>query len=360
MRKLLPLSLLILIIAGCAGKANKKIAEVPHFCIPDSLFSSIKVDTIFYRPVINEFRLSGKVSYNQDEVVKIYPLVSGNVLDVKTSLGDYVNKGQVLAVIKSAEMAGFENDLITARSNLAVTEKNFAATEDMFKGGISSEKEYTAAQKELDKAHSELKRAETVLSIYGTDKQTDFIVKAPISGYIVEKFINPNMQIRADNSNNLFTISDLKSVWIMANVYETDISSIKLNEKASITTLAYPDKTFIGIIDKIYNVLDPDNKTLKIRIQLDNKEGLLKPEMFASVIVQEKLNKTLLAMPANSVVFDQNQFWAIIFNSKCDLEARKIEIFSSNRIYSYVNSGLKPGDKIISNLQLLIYNALKQ
>jgi cobalt-zinc-cadmium efflux system membrane fusion protein len=292
--------------------------------------------------------------------VKIYPLVSGNVLEVNTTLGDYVTKGQILAVIKSAEMAGIENDLITARSNLAVSEKNLAASEDMYKSGISSEREYTSSQKDFEKAQSELRRAETILSIYGTDKQTNFIVKAPISGYIVEKYINPNMQIRADNGNNLFTISNLKSVWILANVYESDISNIKLAEKASVTTLAYPDKTFNGTIDKIYSVLDPDNKTLKVRIQLDNEAGLLKPEMFASVIVQEKLNKTMLAMPANSIVFDQNQYWAIVYSDKCKVEARKINIYVSNRTYSYINTGLKPGEMVISNLQLLIYNALKQ
>jgi membrane fusion protein, heavy metal efflux system len=321
MRKIVTFLVIFSMIVACTSKSGIKTVETSRFCIPDSLLHSILIDTLFLRPVINEFRLSGKVSYNQDEVVKIYPLVSGNVLEVKTTLGDYVMKGQVLAVIKSAEMAGIENDVVTARSNLAVSEKNFAASEDMYRSGITSEKEYTATQKELEKAQSELKRAETILSIYGTDKQTNFIVKAPISGYVVEKFINPNMQIRADNGNNLFTISDLKTVWILANVYESDISNIKLTEKASVTTLAYPDKIFNGSIDKIYNVLDPDNKTLKVRIQLDNEEGLLKPEMFASVIVQERLNKTMLAMPANSVVFDQNQFWAIVYNDKCKVEA---------------------------------------
>jgi len=360
MRKFYAFLLIVLTIGGCTNKIKNQTAEAPHFCIPDSLLHLIRIDTLYSRPVINEFRLSGKVSYNQDAVVKIYPLVSGNVLDVKISLGDYVDKGQVLAIIKSAEVAGFENDLISARSNLAVSEKNYAAAEDMYKSGISSEKDFISTQKELDKARSELKKTETILSIYGTDNQSNFVVKSPISGYVVEKFINPNMQIRSDNGNNLFTISDLKSVWIMANVYETDIAHIKVNEKATVTTLAYPDLKLIGVIDKIYSVLDPDNKTLKVRIQLDNTKGLLKPEMFASVIVQERLDKSMLAVPANSVVFDQNQFWAVVYTSKCQVEARKLDIFATNHIYSYVNSGLNPGDKIISNLQLLIYNALKQ
>ena len=360
MNKTVTILLIVIHLTACTNKVNKGITETQHFCIPDSLLHSIKVDTIYERPVLNEFRLTGKVTYDQDAVVKIYPLVSGNVLEVKASLGDYVSKDQVLAVIKSGEMAGFENDLVSARSNLVVAEKNFSAAEDMFKSGITSEKEFTATQKELDKARSELKKAETILSIYGNDKQTNFIVKAPISGYVVEKFITPNMQIRADNSNNLFTISDLKKIWIMANVYETDIAHIKVNEKATVTTLAYPEMVFRGVIDKVYSVLDPDNKTLKVRIQLDNRDGLLKPEMFASVIVQEKLNKEMLAMPSNSVVFDQNQFWAVVYKGPCDVEARKLDIFATNHVYSYVISGLNPGDKIISNLQLLIYNALKQ
>ncbi len=346
-----------LVVTGCSLSYKEPAIADNKFCIPDSILSQITVDTISVKPIIEELNLIGKVTYDQDKVVKLYPMVSGNVIDVKVSLGDYVEKGQVLAVVKSTEITGAENDIVTAQSNLAVSEKNLAAMEDMYKSGITSEKDYTSALKETEKARSELNKAKTVLSIYG-GKQSDYIVSSPISGYIVEKFVNPNMQIRPDNATNLFTISDLRKVWVLANVYESDISNIKMGAKASITTVSYPDKKYTGYIDKIYNLLDPDNKTMKVRIQLDNKDNLLKPEMFAKVIIHQVKDSAMLAVPSKSIVFDRDKYWVMVCNDKCNVQTKQVDIVESSNLYAYVRSDVKPGEKVITNLQLFIYNAL--
>src|ERR1035437_1492777 len=231
-------------LTNCSSTKNEEgKTDAAQFCLPDSIMKQIAIDTVQMKPVYDELKVVGKISFDQDKVVRIYPLVSGTVLEVKVSLGSYVEKGQVLAVIKSSEMAGAENDKVSANANVAIAEKNFAAAADMYKSGILSEKEYITAQKELDKAKSELNRSKTVLSIYGNES-TNYVVKSPISGYIVEKFITTNMQIRSDNSTNIFTISDLSNVWALANVYESDIAEIVANEKVDITTISYPDKKF--------------------------------------------------------------------------------------------------------------------
>ncbi|HEY4785386.1 MAG TPA: efflux RND transporter periplasmic adaptor subunit [Bacteroidales bacterium] len=359
MKKIIAIVISTLVFNGCSLKNDPVTSGVTKFCIPDSIMSRITIDTASYQPVINEFHLIGKVTFDQDKVVKLYPMVSGNVLDVKVTLGDYVEQGQILAIIKSTEITGAENDIVTAQSNLAVAEKDLAAVEDMYKSGIASEREYIAAQKEDEKAKSELNKAKTILSIYG-GKQSDYIIKSPISGFIVEKFVNPNMQIRPDNAINLFTISDLKRVWVLANVFETEIANIKVGEKVSVTTITYPGKVFRGNIDKIYNVLDPDNKTMKVRVQLDNKDILLKPEMYANVQVHQVTDSTMLAVPARSVVFDRNKYWVIIYRDKCNIYASQINITGATGSYTYVRDGVKPGEKVITSLQLLIYNALNQ
>ena len=231
MKNILLLITVFLIFIQCSSKRPVETKNaLAQFCIPDSLMYQLKFDSVSVRPVYNELQLIGKITFDQEKVVRIYPLVSGNVSEVKVTLGSMVKKGQVLAIIRSSEMATAENDLVSARSNLAIAEKNFAAAEDMYKSGIISEKEFTGFQKELDKAKSELNRATTVLSIYGNSPK-DYVVTSPISGYIVEKFINANMQIRSDNNTNLFTISDLSKVWALANVYDSDISQISENEK---------------------------------------------------------------------------------------------------------------------------------
>jgi cobalt-zinc-cadmium efflux system membrane fusion protein len=305
----------------------------------------IEIDTVKLSKVENEIKLVGKVSVNEEKIVKIFPLVSGIVKEVKVELGDNVRKGQTLAVIKSSEVANIENDLITAQSNLAVAQKNFSAVDEMYKSGITSEKEYIASQKEVLKAESELKRVNNIIDIYGSSDNSEYIVKSPIAGYIVEKFITPNMQIRSDNSGNLFSISDLKNVWVLANVYESDIANIEEGENVTITTIPYPDKYFNGKIDKIYNVLDPENKTMKV---------------FANVIVHQIKDSSMLAVPAKSIVFDRNKYWVLNYIDRCTVQVRQVDIITSTSLYSYIRSGLKTGERVITKNQLLIYNALSQ
>lgn len=349
----------MLLFVACSGKKTE-VATEAKYCMSDSILHQIKLDTVALKPVSADFKLIGKISFNQDKEVKIYPLVSGNVAEVKVSLGDYVKKGQVLAIIKSTEMAGVQNDLILAQSNLAIAEKNFAATADMYKSGIVSEKEYTAAQKEYEKAKSELSRSSSVHSIYGSGAQSDYVIKAPSSGYIVDKQITANMQIRSDNSSAVFTLSDLNDVWVLADVYESDIAGIKENQDVDITTVSYPDKIFKGKINKVYDALDPNNKTLKVQIQLNNADHLLKPEMFASVVVHQKLPQSMLAIPSGSVIFDKNQNWVLVYHDKSHIETRRVTIASSNDKSSYVTDGVKAGEVVINGLQLLIYTALNQ
>ena len=361
MRRFTFFLVLIIAFSDCSHYRSKILGTAENkFCIPDSLTNQVRFDTVRIKPVYNELKLLGKVTYDQEKVVRIYPLVSGIVTDVNVSLGSYVKKDQVLAVIKSSEMASAENDLVSARSNFSVAEKNLAAAADMYKSGLLSEKDYSASIGEMEKAKSELNRASTVLAIYGTGQQADYTVRAPISGFIVEKFINANMQIRQDNNANLFTISDLKKVWVLANVYESDISSIKENEKVEVTTISYPGKIFEGKIDKIYNFLDPDNKTMKVQIQLDNSEYLLKPEMFAVATVYQSTDEKMVAVPAGSVVFDRNQYWVVVYRDRCDVEVRNVAVVSSNSTDTYIRSGVKPGDVVIVNRQLLLYDALTQ
>jgi len=360
MKRSFVIAIIITIFTGCIRNGNQPVSKAPgRFCIPDSLMKQIKTDTISFRPVMEELKLIGKVAFDQDKMVKLYPLVSGNVLEVNVTLVDYVEKGQILAIVNSAEIAGAENDIVAARANVAVAEKNQLATEGLYKSGIASEKEHQAALRESEKARSELNKATTLLSIYG-GSQSHYIIKSPISGYIVEKFINPGMQIRPDNSTNLFTISDLKKVWILANVYESDIAGIAEGEKVTVRTISYPDKVFTGAIDKIYNVLDPDNKTMKVRVQLENIGNMLKPEMFANVIVEQVRDTSMLAVPAKSVVFDRNKHWVLIYINPCNIQPRQIDIVKSTSLFSYVRSGVTAGEKVITNRQLLIYNAITQ
>jgi cobalt-zinc-cadmium efflux system membrane fusion protein len=346
------------ILQGCNSEADKKTAEKQQYVIPDSLFKTLEIDTVKNCQVIDAITLTGKVAFNDDNVVKIYPMVSGNIQGIKVMLGDYVHQGDILATIRSSEMAGLSSDLTNAETNLRVAKKNLDATQDMTNSGLSSQKDLLSAQAGYAQAKSELARVNEVLKINGGNTQGSYIIRAPINGFVVEKLVTNSMLIRADNSTNLFTISDLKTVWVMANVYESNIGDVHLNDNVDITTLSYPGKVFSGKVDKILNILDPTNKVMKVRIVLPNNDYALKPEMFTNVTVTSRENKHTLCIPSTALVFDHSQYYALVYKSAADVRIVPVEVVNTVDGKSYISSGLTEGDIIIGSQVILIYDAL--
>jgi cobalt-zinc-cadmium efflux system membrane fusion protein len=359
-----PVKLIAAIITvACIGQSCKKAdatagADSSKYVLADSLVKTLKLDTIQNCQLTNAITLSGKVAFNDDHVAKIYPMVSGVIQHIKVMLGDYVQVGQVLAVIKSSEMAGISNDLVNAESNLRVSAKNLDAAQDMFKSGLASQKDLLSAQAAHEQAQSELNRVKRVLHINGGNTNGEYIVRSPISGFVVEKFATNDMSIRADNSSNLFTVSDLKNVWIIANVYETNISQIHLNDEVDVTTLSYPDKVFKGKVDKIMNVLDPTNKVMKVRIVLPNPGYALKPEMFANVKVTNEGNHAAMCVASSAIVFDHSQNYVMVYHSKSDIKIIPVDVISTFDNRTYISGDVKVGDKVIASQAILIYDAL--
>ena len=183
-------------------------------------------------------------------------------------------------------------------------------------------------------------------------------MRAPISGYVVEKKLSQGAFIRADNTDNLFTIGNINEVWVWANVYESDISKVKEGYTAHVTTLAYPGKVYEGIVDKVSQMLDPVTKVMKIRVKLPNPKYDLKPEMFANILIQNKEGKKAITIPAAALVSDNGKNFVIIYKSKCDLQLQEIQIIKTVQDKAYISSGLNQGDKVISQNQILLYKAL--
>jgi len=350
--------LLFVALPGCKSTPEAAPSEKQKFVLPDSLAKTIEIDSVANSKVVNSITLTGKIAFNDDNVVKLFPLVSGNIQDIKVMLGDYVTKGQTLAVIRSSEMAGYSNDLITAETNVSVAKKNLEATKDMYKSGLASARDSLSAEASYEQAQAGLQKAQRVLSLNGGSKEGIYQVKTPINGFVVEKLATNNMSIRPDNSSNLFTISDLKNVWVIANVYESSISLISPGDSVNVTTLSYPGKVFRGKVDKIMNVLDPTNKVMKVRIVLPNPGYLLKPEMFASVMLNTTLNRNMLSVPGTALIFDNNQYYVLVYKSPSDISIRPVQVSNTVGDRTYISGGLSEGEKVIGSQALFIFHEL--
>jgi cobalt-zinc-cadmium efflux system membrane fusion protein len=350
-------SVLLISLNSCGDSSGKDETAPDEPRKQTNLLATATFDTAKLENARNELNLTGKITFNQDQVVKVFPLVGGHIETLKADLGDYVKKGQTLALIRSGDLADLEQEGIAARGQLSVAQKNLQVAEDMTKAGLSSQRELVASKEQLQAAKGEVNRVNERRRIVGGNGSV-YAVKAPMSGFIVEKTAAQGMELRSDDPENLFTVSNLDHVWVLANVYESDLANIHEGDPATITTLSYPDKIFRGKIDKIFNVLDPDSKTLKVRVTLENADYRLKPEMFANVSVTYAGRDKRVAVPAKAVVFDKNRNFVVAVNKENQPVVREVNIYKTIGQKSYLSDGLTPGDRVVTTNQLLIYNAL--
>lgn len=358
-------NLYVFIISGLLlsiGSCKDKLAETGRtttFCLTDTLEKKVVIDSVRLKPVNNAITLSGKIEANEDKWVKVFPVVGGVVEEMKVQLGDYVTRGQTLAVIRSGEIAEFQSQLVNAQSNVRIAGKAVTSAREMFKSKLATEKEVVTAETDLEKAQADLKRMEQTNAIYGSKGNATQAITAPVSGFVIEKNVTDQMHYRADASQPFFIIANLDEVWVMADVFESDIAKIKVGYDAEINVIAYKDQTFKGKVDRIFSILDPQSRVMKVRIRIPNKGNLLKPEMFAQINIfyNDKTNH-LPAIPSEAVIFDKNRNFVMVYKDKCNIETREIELYETVGNTAYIKSGLKEGEKIITKYQLLIYDAL--
>jgi cobalt-zinc-cadmium efflux system membrane fusion protein len=350
--------IIVLFLTGC-NETKKDPDEKIKYIIPDSLLRILVIDTVTKCPLENVIKLTGMVDFNQDKQVNIFSLVSGNIQDIKVQLGDYVTKDQVLAIVKSSEMAGYSNNLVIAETNVTGTKKQLDAINDLYKSGLASVLDVTNAQVNYDQAVSQLEMVKRVLKINGDNTNGEYIIRSPINGFIVQKNVTNNTLVRPDNGNALFTISDLKDVWVQANVYEANIEQVHIGDNAEVRILSAPDKVFIGEVNKILNVLDPTSKVIKVRIVLQNPEYILKPQMYASVMISNpEKGIEALCISNKDLVYERSRYYVMVYHGKGKADITPVEIINTLNDKTYIKSGVNAGDRVIGSMALQIYSEL--
>lgn len=346
----------LVVLVSCSKKEETEKKEV--FQITDVMLKTTQFAKVESQQLKNELRFFGKISADKNKMIEVYPVVGGNVEKVYVELGDYVKKGQIMATIRSTEAAGYEKDLQDARSQVLVAKNALKVAQEMFEGKLVTEKEVLQAKSDLSVAQSQLNRMQQTYKIYNLKPGSIYQVVAPISGYVIQKNINQDMQLRSDRTDNIFDVADTNDVWAIANVNESDINQVGLGMDASVSTLSNPDKKFSGKVDKIFKVIDPETNAMNIRVVLNNSASLLVPESKATINVSYKENKSMLAIPASALIFDNNKNYVMVYKSKTNLETRPVEVFRQVGDIAYIASGLNEGETVITHNQLYFYDAL--
>lgn len=307
-----------------------------------------------------ELTLTGKVEYNPDNIISYVPLISGIVERSYFSLGDRVQKGQTLLDIRSSDLSSLESEYINSESEVKVARRELQTAQSMFEDGMLSEKELFEAQAQLRQAEANLAKTKNDMSSYGTKKGNGtFSIKSPITGYIVDKKVSSGSPVSSD-SDPLFVVADLTNVWITANVYASNLLFVKEGMEVDITTLSYPGEVFNGKINALSQIFDPEEKVLKARIVMSNKEMKFKPEMSVVIQLKNGTENRLVSVPSDALVFDDNRYFVVVEESSGNFKSKEVTLQGHNRKTTYIRSGISEGENVVVKNQLLIYSGLNE
>ncbi|MDN5481952.1 MAG: efflux RND transporter periplasmic adaptor subunit, partial [Chryseobacterium sp.] len=191
MKKYIIPVLIALSLLSCAKKEEEKAPQAKKgFELSNTMLNSISLAKAEKKNIEDQYSFYGKISADKNSYIDVYPLVGGNVLSVNAELGDYVKKGQVLATIRSTELAEVQKDVSDAKTDMVVAQNNLRVAKEMYEGKLNTEREVLEAKSVLQKAQDQMQRATAVSTVYNVKKGNIYSVVAPISGYIVHKNIN--------------------------------------------------------------------------------------------------------------------------------------------------------------------------
>ena len=360
-----PFLFLALALMSSCGSSTEQSSEAPTtekptFCLNETLKKSTTIQEVEEEAIKEQLTLSGKVEYNENDLVAFRSLLDGIVEQVRFELGDYVTKGQVLATIKSVDIQDLYRQQQVQRNQINLLEKQKTSKEALLTDGLISGPELEEVSHELEAAKIELKRIEESLTLFKAAGNGIFNIVAPKNGYIVQKAISSGQTI-AKEGDPLFSVSNLKEVWVMVNIYASNLRYVHNGDAVQVRTIAYPDQVYTGRIDKIYNVFDDSEHVLKARVVLENQKLSLMPGLSADIIIDKKNNLGRgIPIPQKAVVFSNNKQYVLQYTDDCHIVPKLIEPVASNEEVVYINKGLNPKDKIIGSNALLIFEQLNQ
>jgi len=351
-------SFMLVTFTGCADKKRVEKTENKTYCISPDLKKEIKLAKVEILPIQESITLTGEVESNSDKTVPYVSLVDGVVTETYFALGDFVKKGQVLATIKSSSLNEMQDDTQTLQAQLAVAKRKLSSVEAMYKDDIASQKDLQEAKADVQILQSNISKTKKNLQLYSAGGN-NLQIKSPADGYVIEKNISNGMPVTT-GGEQLFKISNLDKVWVMANVYATNMRNVYENQPVTVKTLAYPDEVFSGKIDVISQVFNETERVLKAKIVMDNTNMHLRPGMSADIVLPVNAqNKSAMAIPQKALIFDNNQSYVVVYKKDCEIEIRPVTEIASNSQYIYVEGNLKAGENIITSNGLLIYENLK-
>ncbi len=353
------------LVSGC-GKKDNAAAEAPPQAkvIPDVDVTLFAVDHPEQYPIAtasayeasSQLVATGAVLPDISRTVPVISLASGRVVDVRARLGDAVKKGQVLLRVRSDDISGGYDGYRKAVSDELLARKQLDRAKLLFEHGAIAEQDLDAAQEAENNAKVTLETATEHLKLLGNDPEHPsgiVDIAAPISGVITDQEVTNGSSVQSFSANP-FTISDLSEVWIVCDVYENDMPSVHVGETADIRLTAYPNLPLKGRISNIGSILDPNIRTAKVRIEVPNAGGIMRPGMFATATFFSTKKQTYTTVPASAILHIHDRDF--VYVPAPQNKFRRVEIVSGDVLAGdkqEVKSGIGTGQRVVSNALVL-------
>jgi membrane fusion protein, heavy metal efflux system len=328
-----------------------------------SLFSVDRPDqfplaTATEHPTTSELVVTGNVTPDVSKSVPVVSLASGRVLSIHTRLGDTVQKGQLLMTIRSDDVSGGYSTYKMAVADEILAKAQLDRGKDLYEHGAIALNDLQVAQDAEDKAKVAVDTAAEHLKLLGNDPdKMNFTVDifAPASGVITDQEVTNGSLVQAYSTPYPFTISDLSSTWVICDVYENDLATVKIGDSADIVLNAYPDRMFKGKVSNIGTILDPTIRTAKVRIEVANP-GIMRLGMFVRATFHGQTSLMHTIVPASAVLHMHDRDF--VFVPAPDKKFRRVEVvggdlLQENTDLQEIKSGIAPGQQVVTNALVL-------
>ena len=373
----LALALLSLALASCARRgadaaaspAPSSTTEISEsqarlFTVPQDQMAHVQVVPVQAIRLTRVLRLTGAVAYNSFETTPVITQIGGPVARILVSPGEVVAPGQPMLYVSSPDYAQLRTNFVKARDAYQLALKSYARSAELYDRGARALADLEQAESTRNGAQADLQAADQAMKVLGLDPEKvlkepvspDIAVFAPIAGVVVERLASPGQVLQA-GATQVFTISNMNTVWVLANVYEHDLGFVRLGDAVEIQTDAYATR-FHGRISFISPALDATSRTLQVRIVTDNPEGKLKKDLYVTAIVQAGVIENALTVPDAALLRTaENEPFVYVVEEPAkpnQFGQRLVSVGESQGGWTQILSGLKRGENVAADGSLFL------
>jgi len=371
-------TLTVLLLASCssAGPAESvskmtsysasetKADTATLFTVPADQMAHLEVVPVEKANLRRQLRLAGNVAYNAFKTTPVFSPIGGPVHEILVAPGETVHAGQPLLTVNSPDYSAARSAYLKARDAFFLADKVYTRSQDLYSHGAVAEADLQQAESSRSQARADLQASEDMLRALGI-KDPEAMIKnppkttlqiplpAPVGGEIVERLVGPGQLLQA-GATQVFTISDMSTVWVLVNVYQSDVGYVRVGDSVDITTDTYP-QVFHGKISYVAPALDPNTRTLQARIVTGNPNKILKKDMYVTAMLQAGVIRNALTVPDAAVLRDSENMPFVYAQSGANQFARRlVKIGDSQDGHTQITDGLKEGERVVGDGSLFL------